>query len=88
MFIQRSEHHENSHPYSPWDNANQIWVTNLVYIQAQMTMKSANTLLQGLKEEVVKIEGVNFSTVKEMMSQINNANYVPVYLFYLWYSYQ
>ena len=79
MSIQHNDHRDKGHPYLPWSNANQIWVTNLIYIQARMTMKSTNTLLQGLEDGKARIEGVNFGTAKTMLSLLDNANYVPVH---------
>ena len=79
MSIQHNDHRDKGHPYLLQSNANQIWVTNLIYIQAQMTMKSTNTLLQGLEDGKARIEEVNFSTAKMMLSLLNNANYILVH---------
>ena len=83
MSIQHNDHRGEGHPYLPWprSNANQIWVTNLIYIQARMTMKSANILLRGLEEVQARIDGVNFVTAKKMFHLLDNANYVLVYSF-------
>ena len=86
MLIQHSDHRDKGHPYLPWSNANQVWVTNLVYIQIRMTMKSANTLLQGLEEGKAWIDGINFGTAKKILGLLDHANYVLVHSFYSWYS--
>ena len=50
-----------------------------------MTIKSANTLLQGLEEEKTRIDGVNFGNAKKMFSLLDKADYVSVYSFYSCY---
>ena len=84
MLYQRGNHKDEGHPYLPWSNTNQIWVTNLIYTQGRMSMISTNMLLQGLKKGKARIESVNFYTAKKMFSLLDNADYVPVCSFYSW----
>ena len=84
MLCQCGDHKDEGHPYLPWSNVNQIWVTNLIYTQARISIMSTNILLQGLKEGKARIESVNFYTAKKMFSLLDNADYVPVHSFYSW----
>lgn len=65
LCIQEKDHHEMGHPYYPSCNTNELWITNLIYTQAQMMVTKADLLLKGIKEKHVVFEGVNFDTVKK-----------------------
>ena len=34
LHIQEKHHHDKGHPYHPWETANKVGITNLVYAQA------------------------------------------------------
>ena len=79
---QEKDHHEIGHPYHPWHNANELWITNLVYTQAQMMMTKADLLLKGIIEKCVVIERVDFHTAKKMYSTLDSAEYTPVHYYF------
>ena len=60
LHIQEKHHRDKGHPYHPWETANEVGITNLVYAQAHMTMAATNKLLGSFKNGVMKMDGLGF----------------------------
>ena len=78
LHIQEKHHHDKGHPYHPWETANKVGVTNLVYAQAHMTMAATNKLLGMFKNGAMKMDGLGFHSSQAMHKILGAADYVPV----------
>jgi hypothetical protein len=75
---QRRQHMENGHPFYPWKNENELWISSLIYTEMKVSEAAANKLLKGVSDGKLKIDGVRIDTMKQIHSILDAAEYVPV----------
>ena len=78
MKMQVQHHHDQRHPYHPWNTVNEVWITNLMYTQARMTMTTVDKLLSRLKNGMMKMDGVDFYSSRVVHKILHEADYVLV----------
>ena len=76
--IQEKHHCDKGHPYHPWETANEVGITNLVYAQAHMMMAATNQLLGSFKNGIMKMDGLGFHSSRAMHKILGAADYVLV----------
>ena len=78
MNVQQRDHIRNGHPYYPWRSANELWISNLIYVEARMSGIAADKLLKSFCDSRMKIADFNINTTKQMHNLMEKADYVLV----------
>ena len=78
MRIQRKHHMKDGHPFYPWSSNNELWISNLIYRDIQMSEATANKFLKSFSDGILKIEDVNINSMKQIYHILDTAEYVPV----------
>jgi|tagenome__1003787_1003787.scaffolds.fasta_scaffold20524167_1 hypothetical protein len=78
LYTQQAHHAKHGNPYYPWKNEKELWISNLIYAEARMSITVADKFLKGISDGNMKIEGMNINSAKSMYSVLDQADYVPV----------
>jgi len=78
MSVQQRDHIRNSHPYYPWRSANELWFSNLIFVEAYIFRIAADKLLKSFCDGRMKIADFNINTTKQMHNLMEKADYVLV----------
>jgi hypothetical protein len=78
IHTQQRRHMESGHPFYPWKNENELWISNLIYAEMQLSEAAADKLLKGVRDGKLKIEGVPIDSMRQIHKIIDMADYIPV----------
>ena len=77
--IQRNLQTILGHPFSPWSNEDEFWLTHFIFIKAKMTVSSSNELLNSFKSGRINMHNdLSCSSYKRMMELIDQAKFSTV----------
>ena len=79
--IQNNLRIEDGHPFSPWVNEDEFWLTYVMFVKAGISMSACIDLLDGFRIGRISMRGgLSFSTSSKMLNVIDQAKFVTVFI--------
>jgi len=82
--IQENLQMKHGHPFSPWANEDDFWLSYHIIVKARMSMSTSSDLLNSFKNGRISMRGsLSYHTNKKMLELIDKAEYITVTIYYL-----
>lgn len=79
--VQEQDHRRLGHPYYPWSSENELWLSNFIFFKAKMTIGVADTMIGGIRDGRLRMDGLATTRARKMLSIIDDGvKFVPVSL--------
>ena len=77
--VQEQDHTQLGHPYHPWANENELWLSHFIFFKVKMTIEVADILMGSIRDGPLRMDGLTASSAHQLLTIIDDGvKYVPV----------